>query len=90
MVGQSVERAGDGGAIDRRDFGDAGGGHLLHDVNRQCEKHRSGRRRIAVLEGAADQDRDLICVLNLLRQFSRRPRDRDEIPEQQRVGDRMP
>jgi hypothetical protein len=29
-------------------------------------------------------------VLNLLRPFSRRPRDRDEIPEQQRVGDRMP
>ena len=89
MVGQSVERASNGGAIDRGGFADAGGSHLLHDVHRQCEKHRSGRRRIAVMKSAPDQDWDLVCVLNLLRPFDRRPRDRDKISEQQRVGDRM-
>ena len=90
VVGQSFERACDGSAIDRRGFCDAGRGHLLHDVHRQCEKHRSGRRRTAVVKSATNQDRDLICTLNLLRPFDRRPRDRDEVSEQQRVSDRMP
>jgi hypothetical protein len=90
IVGQTVEGACDRGPVDRGGFGDAGGRHFLHDVHRQCEKHRSGRRRIAVVEGPANQDRDLVCVLNLLRPFDRRPRDSDEIPEQERVGDGVP
>ena len=65
-------------------------GDLLHDVHRQCDEHRSGRRRIAVMERAADQDRDLVGVLNLLRPFDRRPRDPDEVAEQHRVSDGVP
>jgi hypothetical protein len=42
------------------------------------------------MEGTADQNRELVCVLHLLRPFDRRPRYTDEIPEQKRVGDGVP
>jgi hypothetical protein len=84
------QRACNRGAVDRGDFSDADGGHLLHDIHRQREKHWSGRRRAAVMEGTADQNRELVCVLHLLRPFDRRPRYTDEIPEQKTVGDGVP
>jgi hypothetical protein len=42
------------------------------------------------MEGAADQSRHLVCVLNLLRPFDRRASDCDEIAEQRWVGAGMP
>jgi hypothetical protein len=39
------------------------------------------------MERAVHQNRDLVRVLNLLRPFDRRPCDRHEIPEQERIGD---
>jgi len=90
IVGQSVERAGNCGAVDRGGFSDADGGHLLHDIHRQREKHWSGRRCITVMEGAAHQNRELVCVLYFLRPFDRRPRYPEEVPEQKRVSDGVP
>jgi hypothetical protein len=87
MVGEAIQRARDRGAVDGGDLTDAGGRQLLHNIHWQRQEHRSGRRGLAVMEGATDQNGDLVGMRHLPRPLHRRGRDADEISIQEGVGE---
>lgn len=88
--GQRVEQARYGGALDPGPLAGSGRRHALHDVDGQGQEHGAGRGGGAVLEGAAQQYRDLLGMLHLARPLHHRPGNAEQVTMQQRVGVAVP